>query len=168
MRLLLPLLLSLTALTAGNLSNRRAPGFSLPDSKQVQHDPQDYRGKILLIDFMQTTCPHCAMFSTVLEEVKAKYKGKVEVVSVVTNPDTYDAVQKYIAAHKVTAPILFDCGQVIASYMKITPANPNVVFPHVFLIDTNGMIKNDFEYSNANASVFEGKGLYAELDKMVK
>ena len=42
------------AFAAGALSNRRAPGFSLPDSTMKQHDPLDYRGKILLLEFMQT------------------------------------------------------------------------------------------------------------------
>ena len=43
---------------AGDLSGRRAPGFSLVDSDFVHHDAQDYRGKILLLDIMQTSCPH--------------------------------------------------------------------------------------------------------------
>ena len=35
---------------AGELSNRRAPGFSLPDSNINYHDLGDYRGKIVLVD----------------------------------------------------------------------------------------------------------------------
>ena len=30
-------------------------GFSLPEAPGVQRDPQDYRGKILIVDFMQVT-----------------------------------------------------------------------------------------------------------------
>ena len=52
-----------TLMTAGELSGRRAPGFSLIDVNFKQHDPQDYRGKILLVELMQTGCPHCAAFS---------------------------------------------------------------------------------------------------------
>ena len=36
-------------LAAGEYSNRRAPGFSLTDSHFRQHDPQDYRGKTLML-----------------------------------------------------------------------------------------------------------------------
>ena len=39
------------------LSNRRAPSFSLPDSAMRQHDILDYRGSWLLLDFMKTDCP---------------------------------------------------------------------------------------------------------------
>ena len=75
------------AFGAGELSGRRAPGFSLPDSKFRQHDPQDYRGKILLVEIMQTKCPHCAQFSVILEQVQAKYAGKLVVLSIVNPPD---------------------------------------------------------------------------------
>ena len=46
--------------------SRRAPGFSLPDVNTEQHDLADYRGKVVILEFMQTTCPHCAAFTEVL------------------------------------------------------------------------------------------------------
>ena len=63
--------LSVAVLVAdGELSNRRAPGFSLPDGNLKQHDLQDYRGRVVLVEFMQSQCPNCAAFSRVLEQVK--------------------------------------------------------------------------------------------------
>jgi thiol-disulfide isomerase/thioredoxin len=67
------LLACLSILAAGPLSGRRAPGFSLPDSNLQQHDPQDHRGKVLVVEIMKTNCPHCRTFSSILEEAKAKY-----------------------------------------------------------------------------------------------
>lgn len=168
MRLFLTLLLTVFTLTAGDLSNRRAPSFSLMDQNQKERDIQDYRGKVLLIEWMQTTCPHCKLFSAILEEAKAKYPGKVEVLSVVLPPDSIENVRKYIKENKITTPILFDSGQMTASYLKITPQNPTVVFPQVFLIDQNGMIKENFKYSNATEAVFSGRALFPEIDKLVK
>jgi peroxiredoxin len=168
MRYLVILSFCFTSLfAAGEFSGRRAPGFSLPDSKGIQHDPQDYRGKVVIVEFMQTTCPHCAKFSDILEQALVKYKDKLVVLSVVTVPDTFPNVQKYIADHKITSPILFDSGQVMASYLKITPQNPSVSFPHVFLIDGKGMIKNDFGYNSQSAAVFEGTALFPEIDKLL-
>ena len=56
----------------------------------------------------------------------------------------------------------------MASYLKLTPQNPTVTFPHVFLIDKAGVIKNDFVYSDATTQVFEGAGLFPEIDKLLK
>ena len=125
MRYFLCMLVCAAALLAsGELSGRRAPGFSLPDMNLKQYDLQDHRGKIVLIDFMQTRCAHCATFSTILEEVAAKYKGRVVVLSIVLafaeSPDTTTTVQQYVKQNKVSTPILFDCGQVTSSYFKAT------------------------------------------------
>ena len=50
---------------SGELSNRRAPGFALPDLGYTHtYDLQDYRGKVVVIDIMSTTCPHCAAISS--------------------------------------------------------------------------------------------------------
>jgi peroxiredoxin len=152
---------------SGEFSNRRAPGFSLPDMNGVQHDPQDDRGKVVIVEFMQTACAHCQKFSGILEQAKTKYGDKIAVMSVVTMPDTFQNVKQYAAANKITTPILFDSGQVMASYLKITPQNPTVSFPHVFIIDRNGMIKNDFGYSSATSNVFEGTALFTEIDKLL-
>jgi hypothetical protein len=40
--------------------------------------------------------------------------------------------------------------------------------PHLFLIDQRGMIRNDFGYREDDRSVFEGPGLYPEIDKLLK
>ena len=59
MRYFIGLLASAALLFAsGELSGRRAPGFSLPDLQGQQHDLQDYRGKIVIVDIIQTTFPH--------------------------------------------------------------------------------------------------------------
>ena len=84
--ILLALVLVATVCGAGEYSNRRAPGFSLYDSHLVQHDPQDYRGKLVLVDFMLTTCPVCQKLADVLVKVKANYGDRIAIMSVMTGP----------------------------------------------------------------------------------
>lgn len=171
MRIFLVVIASLVALAApsaaGSLSGRRAPGFSLPDSKMRQHDLQDYRGKLVLIEIMQTTCPHCRTFAGILEQVNAKYAGRVAILTVVVPPDTVDTVQAFIGQYKITTPVMFDCGQMSASYMMVTPERSQVSFPHLFLIDRKGMIVDDYGYAAETKEIFEGKGLFAILDRLL-
>jgi peroxiredoxin len=150
----------------GDYSNRRAPGFSLQDSHYQQHDPQDLRGKVWILDIMTTTCPTCMKLAETLVQVKAKYGDKIGMFSVVTLPDNYGTADRFAAEYKITWPILFDMGQVIMSYLKVTPSNPQVHFPHLFIIDGNGMIRNDFEGSEDKALTVNG--LSAEIDKLLK
>jgi peroxiredoxin len=156
------LAISAGLMAENEFSNRRAPGFSLADSKFQQHDTQDYRGKVLIIDVMQTTCAVCTHLAETLTQIKAKYGDKVQILSITTLPDNYEKADKFAAEHKVTWPILFDSGQVIMSYLKVTPSNPQVHFPHVFIIDPAGMIRNDFEGDHTAAEIS------ADVDKLLK
>jgi peroxiredoxin len=168
MRYVFGLLASAALLFAsGELSGRRAPGFSLPDLHGQQHDLQDYRGKIVIVDIIQTTCPHCQQLADVLEKVEAKYGGKVAVLTFAIPRDTPATVAHFVAEHKVTTPVLFDCGQASAAYLKATPQNPTVNVPHLFLIDGQGMIRNDFAYEFDTRNIFEGDGLYMEIDRLL-
>jgi peroxiredoxin len=156
------LIASFSLYAANEFSNRRAPGFSLADSKFQQHDPQDYRGKVVIIDFMQTTCNVCMKLADELLKVKAKYGDKVEILSITTLPDNFDKADKFAAEHKIPWAVLFDSGQVMMSYLKVTPANPQVHFPHLFIVDGNGMIRFDFE------GAADAAELSADIDKIAK
>jgi peroxiredoxin len=147
---------------AGEYSNRRAPGFSLMDSKFVQHDPQDYRGKVVLVEFMQTTCQVCQQLTEHLQLVQQKFGDKIAVLSITTAPDTFQTGDQYVKDHHLPWPVLFDMGQVMMSYLKMTPSNLTVHFPHLFIIDTQGMIRADFD----NAAPADQ--ISAEIQKLVK
>jgi peroxiredoxin len=163
MRTILLSLCAVSLFAAGELSNRRAPGFALPDSKGKVHDLQDLRGKIVIIEFMQSQCPHCSEFADTLERVNRKYAGRIAVLIVANPPDNANTISEYIKSHKITSPVVFDCGQAAYSFMR----TPSFDIPHVFVIDGNGMIRNDFGHGPQNAAVFSGQGLDAEIDKLL-
>jgi peroxiredoxin len=155
-------------LAEGEMSNRRAPSFSLPDVNLRQHDILDYRGQVLLIEFLQTKCPTCQSLSKTIEtKIKPRFGAKVAVLSIVVPPDTLDQVKKYIDVFKITSPILFDSGQVAGSYSKATPQRPAMYFPHLFLIDAAGQIRNDWAFRGPNeyADIVSGERLIAEIEK---
>jgi len=154
---------------SGELSNRRAPGFALPTPDYRRwYDLQDFRGKVLIIDIMSTSCPHCMLTSATLEKVRDKYGDKVGILSVVLPPDNQDTVIKYMQTNKITVPIVADMGQMTISYINAKPGQSHLDVPHLFLIDKQGMIRNDFQYNDSTKSVFEGPGLFPEIEKLLK
>jgi len=157
-------LLILCAAALAAQAPRRAPGFALFDSRMQVHDLYDYRGKIVVLEFMQTTCPHCAAFADVLEQVEKKYGDKVQILAVVHAPDdNSNTVAKFAAGHAAQYPILFDQGQMAYSYVR----SGSLQFPHVYLIDAGGMIQGDYLYGLTTRDVFEGKGLFQEIDRLL-
>src|ERR1051325_1722490 len=90
-------------------SGTRAPGFALPDAKLQVYDLYDYRGKMVLLELMSTTCQHCNAFANVLEKVQNQFAGRVQILAVANSrQDNQDTVAQYVAAHKINYPVLFD------------------------------------------------------------
>ncbi|MGI8742749.1 MAG: TlpA family protein disulfide reductase [Bryobacteraceae bacterium] len=169
MRFIVYLVLAAACLYAGDQAGRRAPGFALPDPEYKHfYDLQDYKGKVLLIDIMTTSCPHCMLMSTTLENVKQRYGDQVGILSVVLPPDNEQTVLKYIATNKITVPIVCDMGQMTISYLNAKPGQAHLDVPHLFIVDRNGTIRNDFSYAEKDRAVFEGPGLFAEIGRLLK
>jgi peroxiredoxin len=90
------------------------------------------------------------------------------VLAIVNPPDDPGKVANFITQAKVTYPILFDCGQ--AAYSYILPDamhRGEVTTPHVYLIDSNGIIRGDWVYGPQTTEVFQGRGLYTAIDKLL-
>ena len=155
------LLCGIALFAAGPL--RRAPGFCLIDTAGEWRDLADYHGKIVLVEFMQTNCPHCAAFSAVLNGLKLKYAVKLAILSVANPPDNPQTMTQFVSGHKLTYPLLFDQGQVAASYVRST----SIDLPAVYLIDGSGMIRNSWQNGVLTKDIFEGEGLAREIDKLM-
>lgn len=158
---------SAAAFGANTLSNRRAPGFALPDLQLKYHDLADYRGRVVIVNVMQTSCPHCRLFSKILHAAEKKYGSRLKVLSVVNPPDNQNTVRGYLAANAISTTMLFDCGQATASYLKISPSKPSFDVPHFFVIDRDGMIREDYGYNVLERDIFAGDGLDKILDRYV-
>jgi peroxiredoxin len=161
MRLIVTTLLCAAAVFAAE-PGQRAPGFALMDSKGDVVDLYDFRGKPVIVEFMQTTCPHCAAFAGVLEKVQKQFGDKVGIVSIANPPDNPTTVGKFIAGHNIKYPILFDAGQAAYSYVRTMKFD----LPQVYLVDANGIIFNRYGYSALTKDIFEGDGLLNEIDRL--
>ncbi|MGB7762085.1 MAG: TlpA disulfide reductase family protein [Bryobacteraceae bacterium] len=162
--ILITLLCSLTLAAADG--PRRAPGFALPDLKGDFHDLADYRGKVLVLEFLKTDCPHCAAFSEVLSQIQPRYGDAVAVLAVAhLGTDTPQNIAQFIAGHNLTYPVALDMGQMMYSYVR-SPQGANL--PRVYIIDAHGYIRADYEYNAVTREVFEGKALFGDIDRLLK
>jgi peroxiredoxin len=127
---------------------KRAPGFCLADTTGQWRDLADYRGKVVILEFMQTTCPHCIQFTGVLNGIAKKYGDKVQILSVALPPDKVDTMLQFTQSHPISWPLLFDMGQMTASYVR----SPNLHFPAVYLIDGNAQLSREIDKLIAPAS----------------
>jgi peroxiredoxin len=142
---------------------RRAPGFCLIDSKGQWQDLADYRGKVVVLEFMLTTCPHCANFSAVLNGLQSKYGDRLAILAIANPPDNPQSMALFVNGHKLAYPLLLDQGQVAASYVRAQ----SIDLPVAYLIDPSGMIRDSWQYGLLTKDIFEGNGLAREIDKLL-
>lgn len=138
------LFLSGCALTlAGqSLAGRRAPSFSLPDANQVQHDILDYRGKWLVLTF--TTSVNCIRCGPLVKALEPLQKQAAVLNVMISPPETAITATRFTAENKITSPVIFDQSQVAIGYFKATPTNSRIDTPHVFIINPEGRIVDDW------------------------
>jgi hypothetical protein len=84
----------------------------------------------------------------------------------VTLPDTQNTVRQYITATKATGTFLFDCGQMTASYLQITPQNNTIHVPRLLLVDKNGYIRRDISEQTPNG--FTAEHIAGAVDQLLK
>jgi alkyl hydroperoxide reductase subunit AhpC len=73
-----------------------------------------------------------------------------------------------VSTNKITVPIVCDQGQMTISYFNARPDQAKISVPHLFLIDKQGMIRNDWAYEESTREVFEGPDLISEIEKLLK
>lgn len=93
------------------------PNIILKDQYGKQHNLQDYKGKIVFINFWTTWCHYCVEEIPYLEKVSRKYSKDVVVLGIAgpkskekpNNPDvSKEQILKFIEKNKMTYPVLFD------------------------------------------------------------
>jgi peroxiredoxin len=150
------------ALTAD--SDRKAPDFTLStfDGKPVKLS--DYRGKTVILEWMNTECPfsmyHYKTKSTMVD-LAAKYKDR-NVVWLTINSTSHTTPQANLSLakqYKVQSPILDDrSGKVGRAYGAKTT-------PHIFIVNARGNIVYDGAIDNAPVGRIEGNEYINYVDK---
>jgi len=124
-----------------NLSKPRpAPAFSLKDLNGNTVALNDYKGKVVLLDFWATFCSPCVAAMPDLQKLHEKYGAQgFSVIGIATDdkPDAIKLVPSIVAKKRVKYPILLTNEAAWTNYQVET-------LPALFLIDRKGQIVRRF------------------------
>ncbi|MFT5370146.1 MAG: thiol-disulfide isomerase/thioredoxin [Candidatus Latescibacterota bacterium] len=117
---------------------RPAPAFVVETLKGENVSLNDYKDKLILVDFWATWCKPCVEMMPNLEKVYNAYSDKGLVVlgvSIDEEKDRIKKVEKFVDKVAVSYPIFVDAKQVPAWHMFKVKA-----IPALFLIDGKGQV----------------------------
>jgi cytochrome oxidase Cu insertion factor (SCO1/SenC/PrrC family) len=113
-----------------------APDFTLTDVDGNTFRLSDQHGKVVVLEFMRTTCSACVSEGPTLADLRAKFGGDVVMVSLSVDPvgDTDSVLRNYRNQNMMGWTAIRDTAQVYQKYsVDATPS--------IFIIDKNGEIR---------------------------
>lgn len=124
---------------------RKAPAFEIHmiDGKNVPLGA--YRGKVCVVAFISTTCPHCQKYVQILNGIHKDYAPKgAQVLAAAFNEGAQSLVPAFIGTYQPVFPLGWDSHADVLGFMQISILNPGFV-PKVVFIDRGGTIRKQFE-----------------------
>lgn len=116
------------------LEGSPAPAFDLLDDHGKRVSLEDYRGKLVLLNFWATWCEPCAEEIPDMMTLNEQFRDRPFQMLAVSVDTDWKPVHDFFASHGFDLPTLLDPGRQAASDYRAFG------FPETFLIDGNGMV----------------------------
>ena len=145
-------LATVTAILALATSAYAIPPVPRPAKEFVVVEPsgkQDlltsYKGKVVYIQFLYTTCPHCQHLSQVMTKLSAELAPKgLQVLGVAFDEATAQKADSYVKQFGVGFPVGYASRETVQSYLGLSVMDRFAV-PQVVIIDRKGGIRAQSE-----------------------
>lgn len=128
-----------------------------------------YKGKVVLLVFILTTCPHCQQLTRELSPIAEEYSARgVQVVECAFNQGAEQLVPGFVQMLHPPFPVGWADNATVMGYVgrNVMDATPFYV-PHVVFLDRQGLIQGDYagesDFMKTPAASIRG-----ELDKLLK
>jgi len=102
--------------------------FTLADLQGKAWTLKDLRGKVVLVNFWQTSCAPCVHEIPALDALYDRFRKKGLVILAIAGDDDAAMVQHFLAAHRVSYPVLLDAGRKVTERFKVAGIPRSIVF----------------------------------------
>lgn len=87
--------------TAALAQTQATPQLDLQDLKGNHHKLEDYKGKVVLLNFWATWCVPCATEMPLLAEMQSRYKNKIVILAAsIDDPADKAKLEPFLQKHK--------------------------------------------------------------------
>jgi len=103
--------------------------------------PAQYKGKVVLLALILTTCPHCQNSTVMLSRLQKEYEGRgLQVMAAAFNEMSSMLVPDFIKTYKPTFPVGYSDRDSVLKFLGRSP-NDEMYVPIMVFIDRKGVIR---------------------------
>lgn len=106
----------------------------------------DYRGKVVALEFLLTTCPHCQRCSQVLQKITDEFAPQgFQALGAAINDGAMQDIPRYVAMLGVKFPVGISPRDEVYKFLQLDPSpNKPAYMPQLAFIDRAGQIRHQF------------------------
>jgi peroxiredoxin len=122
---------------------RKAPEITIVEPSGKQTLLTSYRGKVVALAFIFTTCSHCQAECGVLNKLQSELGSKgFQALAVAFNDNAGMLVNSFVQNFHTTFPVGYAARQTVTDYLQLNDNDPSNGWnvPQIVLIDRKGMI----------------------------
>jgi peroxiredoxin len=121
---------------------RPAPEFSIKMPQGGQTLLSQYRGKVVVCEFLYTTCPHCQHASQLMSRLQTEYGPKgMQALGVAFNDMSHMLVPDFVRDFKVNYPVGYSTREAVHTFLQNDPTH-SLHVPQIVFIDRKGVIRH--------------------------
>jgi thiol-disulfide isomerase/thioredoxin len=120
-------------------TSRKAPELAFNVPGQGQKLLSQYRGKVVALEFIFTTCPHCQAASRVMSKYQQEFGPRgFQALDIAVNDNADLLVENFAKEYNVAFPVGWTSRDQMISFMGFSSGR--FVVPQLVLIDRKGYI----------------------------
>lgn len=117
----------------------KAPDLSFAVPGKGMEKLSEFRGKVVALEFIFTTCPHCQAASHFMSKLQDEFGSRgLQVIDVAVNPNADLLVENFSKDMHVNFPVGWTSQDQMQTFMGFTDGR--FVVPQLVLIDRQGII----------------------------
>lgn len=120
---------------------RKAPEFTIVEPSGKQTLLSSFKGKVVVMEFLYTTCPHCQAASQVFNRLYKEMGPRgFQPVGIAFNDNAAVLADSFVRQFNVAYPVGYTKPDAVLSYLGLSLMDRYVV-PQIVVIDRKGMIR---------------------------
>lgn len=128
-------------LVAAEAPLRKAPEFAFRLPQGGEQLLSSYRGKVVSIEFIHTTCVHCQQASQIQKRLQQTFSGEgFQAIDVAINPNADLLVENFTKDFQLNFPVGWATSEQALSFLGF-PTTKLYVIPQIVVIDKVGYIR---------------------------